>query len=135
MEPIVILGSLSSNRDPLKRIQVFEMVPAAYTSMEEAIRAAKEHFRLNFAQGVVPQFRVYQATDPDGTEYAFVEVTGSTDMTFVSLYKIIAGKYGWLTPPERTESQEASNPLLGSGTMPPPSGIPPPELPIRQRSG
>jgi hypothetical protein len=96
MEGIVILGSLSSNRDPLRRIQVFEAVPYAYRSLEEAIQGAKSHYWTNFSQGKAPQFRVYQSTDPDGSTYALVEVSdGHGDMRFTALYKIIAGKYRW----------------------------------------
>src|SRR5262249_19827571 len=123
----------ASNRDPLNRIQVFELLPLAFTSLEEAIQAAKDHFRGNYGQGIVPQFRVYQSTDPDGTTYAFVEVTrGNEDMVFVALYKIIVGKYQWAIPTSGTMRTSTIPPLPGSGSplisptdMPPPAGVPP----------
>jgi hypothetical protein len=127
MPGIVILGSLSTNNDPSKRIQVFEAAPVVYTSLEGAIQAAKNHYSLNFGQGRVPQFRVYQSTDPDGATYAIVEVTeGPGDMAFMALYKIIAGKYQWATDPETMpiSSGTRSRSLDFFGDFPG-SGIPP----------
>jgi hypothetical protein len=129
MDGIVILGSLDTNRDPTKRIHVFESAPLAYTSLEEAIQAAKADYWKNIGpgQGAVPQFRVYESSDPDGTTYALIEVTDKRgDMTFVALYKIIAGKYG-LTEAAGLAPQETGgfHSVAGPTQVPAAVGVPP----------
>jgi hypothetical protein len=113
MQEIVILGSLTTNRDPMRRIHVFESSPVAFTSLEEAIRAAKLDYQTNINkdQDTVPQFRVYESSDPDGTHYALLEVSDRRgDMVFLALYKIIVGKYRW------AETQEEASPFPEAGT-------------------
>src|SRR5262249_35470426 len=126
MEGIVILGSLSTNRDPNKRTQVFEPTPNAYTSLEEGIQAAKDHYWTNINRGTVPRFRVYESSDPDGTTYALMEVSeGSGDMVFVALYKIIAGKYRWRREPgTETQSHEGENAVADPTSMSIPASLP-----------
>jgi hypothetical protein len=102
MSNVVILASLSTNADPLMRFQTFELMPVAYTSLDEAIRATKLHYTANWGRDTVPEFRVYESGDPDGTVYAIVEVSEmrGSDLTFAALYKIVAGKYGFRKSPE-----------------------------------
>ncbi len=97
MEKIVILASLTTNSDQLRRIHLFAMTPLAYTSLDEAIEAAKSHYRTNYASSPAPQFRVYESSDPDGAIHALVEVSEghNADMMFTALYKVIAWKYGF----------------------------------------
>ena len=89
---VVVAGSLLSNRDPdpRRRVQVFEYIPVGYDSLEEAVEAVREFHRMNFAPDEDPAIRVYRASDPDGTEYALVEVSaGRGDMAFGGLYKLV----------------------------------------------
>ena len=129
MQEIVILGSLNTNRDPTKRIHVFESSPVAYASLEEAIRAAKHHYQMNINtdQNQVPRFRVYESSDPDGTLYALLEVSdGREDMVFVALYKIIAGKFRWAeTNGEASQVPEPQSARSGTADMPIPATPPP----------
>jgi hypothetical protein len=91
MAGVIIAASLSSNRDPKRRVQLFEMLPVGFGSLEEAVEAVRQFHRMNFAPGEDPAFRVYRASDPDGTEYALVEVSaGQGDLAFSGLYKLVA---------------------------------------------
>ena len=104
MGNVVILASLATNRDALKRFQNFELMPVAYTSLDEAIRATKLHYTAKWGGQTVPEFRIYESGDPDGTVYAIVEVSEKrgSDLTFTALYKIVAGKYGFRMSQEPT---------------------------------
>jgi hypothetical protein len=106
---------------------VYQTVPVAYTSLEQAIQGAKDHFRANyFGLVVLPKFRVYQSTDPDGVTYAFVEVTrGEEDMVLLALYKIIAGKYRFVgipSPTTTTTAPRTEGVVRISGEIPMPEG-------------
>jgi hypothetical protein len=69
-------------------------VPVGYATLEEGIQAAKDYHELNYVAETPPQYRVYKAADPDGSDYAIVEVwDGRRDRVFTGLYKVIAGKY------------------------------------------
>lgn len=122
MPNVVILASLTTNRDPVQRIHVFETV-FAYISLEAAIQAAKFHYFSNFnPPETVPQFRVYQAYDPDGSTHALLEVSdGRGDMSFVALYKIVADKYQFTSG---TQPESFGSGISGT-SGPGPSGLPP----------
>jgi hypothetical protein len=91
--------------------------------MDQAIESAKAHYRRNYSKGGVPQFRVYESSDPDGAAYALIEVSEGEpmDMRFVALYKVIAGKYRFDKRPGQPSLVEAGgdvpdDSISGSGS-------------------
>jgi hypothetical protein len=92
---VVVVGGPPDNGMP----KVMTSIPVGYSTMDEGIQAAIDHYRANAGRGKNANFRVYKSADPDGSEYALVEVSdGGGDMVFTGLYKVIAGKYQWANP-------------------------------------
>ena len=89
---LVLVVGLFNNGKP----QVFTNVGLTAHTIEEGIDLAIQHFRMNYPQVKNPQYRAYNAKDPDGSEHTLIEVyDGRGDMVFTGLYKVIAGKYQW----------------------------------------
>jgi hypothetical protein len=91
--PTFLIGSLDSNRDPMKCRLIFGSHGSAATAAE-AIRAVENDFRMNFAKhhpGLTnPKFIPYTA--PDGS--VLVEVSDGWGMaSTVALYKILPGQF------------------------------------------
>jgi hypothetical protein len=86
---VVVVGSLFRNGHATG----FESMHVSVRTLDEGIELAKSHFEANYSHVANPQFRVYKATDPDGSVHALLEVHQRGDMSFVGMYKVIAGKY------------------------------------------
>jgi hypothetical protein len=88
-DPTFLAAGYAGHDDPVKRVQVFASLPAAYRSFGEAARAAELDYRHNIAPGVDVAFTVYRSDSGTG----YVEVTdGGGGCRVVGLYKIIPGE-------------------------------------------
>lgn len=106
-ETVFTAGSLVTNEDPMRRIQVFVAIPLSYATLEEAVEGVKDYYRLNFAEGArVPfealTFTVYASGDGNA---AFVEVgDGGGLFRNVGLFKVV--KVKWVDPNESGRNGE-----------------------------